>query len=90
MPRDNDDLNECLKKTIEQQAQMIDTLNETIKGLEATIANLNETIDELKRKLFGTSSETIKRTTSTDDEAVTVGEEKSSKVKEHTRVQILS
>lgn len=41
MPRDNDDLNEYLKRTIEQQAQMIDTLNETIKGLEATIANLN-------------------------------------------------
>lgn len=87
MPTDKDELIEYLKKSNDQQSKVIDSLNKTIEGLEATIANLKETIDELKRKLFGTSSETIKGTTSTDDEKVTVGEEKSLKVKEHTRVR---
>ena len=61
MPTDKDELNEYLKKTVEQQSLVIDTLNKTIEGLEITIVNLNETIDELKRKLFGTSSEKIKK-----------------------------
>ena len=36
-------------------------LRATIKELRSTIANLNETIDELKRKIFGTSSEKTRR-----------------------------
>lgn len=86
MPTDKDELNEYLKKTVEQQSLVIDTLNKTIEGLEITIVNLNETIDELKRKLFGTSSEKIKKK-ELEEESVICGEEKSLKVKEHTRTR---
>lgn len=73
MPTDKDELNEYLKKTVEQQSLVIDTLNKTIEGLEITIVNLNETIDELKRKLFGTSSEKIKKK-ELEEESVICGE----------------
>lgn len=57
MPTDKDELIEYLKKINEQQALVIDTLQATVRDLQGTVANLNETIDELRRKLFGTSSE---------------------------------
>ncbi|MCI5595897.1 MAG: hypothetical protein MR380_04145 [Lachnospiraceae bacterium] len=61
MPTDKDELIEYLKKINEQQALVIDTLQATVRDLQGTVANLNETIDELRRKLFGTSSEKVKK-----------------------------
>ena len=48
---------QLLLKTNKEQEQTITDLRATIKDLRSTIANLNETLDELKRKLFGASSE---------------------------------
>ena len=55
-----------------------------IKELRSTIANLNETIDELKRKIFGTSSEKTRRP---DQEEGIQEEETVTVVKEHTRTR---
>ncbi|MDY5576157.1 MAG: IS66 family transposase [Lachnospiraceae bacterium] len=93
MPTDKDELIEYLKKTNEQQALVINTLQSTIANLQGniselqgTIANLNETIEELRRKLFGTSSEKVKKKEDSE-EMVSTGEEKVLKVKEHTRTR---
>lgn len=93
MPTDKDELIEYLKKTNEQQALVINTLQSTIENLQGniselqcTVANLNETIDELRRKLFGTSSEKVKKKEDSE-ETVSTGEEKVLKVKEHTRTR---
>ena len=59
-------------------------LRATIKELRSTIANLNETIDELKRKIFGTSSEKTRRP---DQEEGIQEEETVTVVKEHTRTR---
>ncbi len=79
MPTDKDELIEYLKKSNEQQELMI-------KVLQATIANLNETIDELRRQIFGTSSEKSRKKATSED-MVEVGEAKEWKIKEHTRVK---
>ena len=86
MPTDKDELIEYLKKINEQQALVIDTLQATVRDLQGTVANLNETIDELRRKLFGTSSEKVKKKEDSE-ETVSTGEEKALKVKEHARTR---
>ena len=45
--------NEELNRTIQDLRQLVNTLN-------STIANLNETILELRRKIYGSSSEKTK------------------------------
>ena len=42
---------------LKEKDEVIANLLKTIAQLQTTIANLNETLDELRRKLFGTSSE---------------------------------
>lgn len=71
--------------------ETIQDLRTTVKELRATIANLNETLEELKRKIFGTSSErTCAQSdinTGSEDQLpldVTT-EETGTTVKEHTR-----
>ena len=60
MPLDAEKMIQLLLKTTKEQEQTITDLRATIKDLRSTIANLNETLDELKRKLFGSSSEKTK------------------------------
>ena len=60
MPLDAEEMIQLLLKTNKEQEQTITDLRATIKDLRSTIANLNETLDELKRKLFGSSSEKTK------------------------------
>ena len=84
-----------LMKTNQEQEETITDLRATIKDLRATIANLNETLDELKRKLFGRSSEKTDASAASDGEAASrkedTGEEKAPEavttVKEHTRAR---
>ena len=61
MPLDAEDMIQLLLKTNTEQEQTIADLRATVKELRSTIVNLNETIDELKRKIFGTSSEKTRR-----------------------------
>jgi transposase len=86
MPTDKDELIEFLKKNNEQQRMTIETLQSTVRELQGTIANLNETVEELKRKIFGVSSERSKRSEEEGAEA-TASPDKISKVKEHTRTK---
>ena len=51
------ELTQMLKERLKEKDETIAILQATIETLQITIANLNETLDELKRKLFGTSSE---------------------------------
>ena len=60
MSLDAEEMIQLLLKTNKEQEQTITDLRATIKDLRSTIANLNETLDELKRKLFGSSSEKTK------------------------------
>ena len=76
---------QLLLKTNKEQEQTITDLRATIKDLRSTIANLNETLDELKRKLFGSSSEKTKASQPVEE---TVPEaEPTTIVKEHKRVR---
>ena len=84
MPLDTEDTIQLLLKTNKEQEQTIADLRATIKDLRSTIANLNETLDELKRKIFGTSSEKV-RVSDTVEEMP--AEEKVTVVKEHTRTR---
>ena len=84
MPLDAEDTIQLLLKTNKEQEQTIADLRATIKDLRSTIANLNETLDELKRKIFGTSSEKVR---SSDTVEEMPAEEKVSVVKEHTRTR---
>ena len=68
MPTDKDELIHFLMKTNQEQKETIEHLQNTITDLQSMVANLNETIDELKRKLFGTSSEKTKGTSREDEE----------------------
>lgn len=84
MPLDTEDTIQLLLKTNKEQEQTIADLRATIKDLHSTIANLNETLDELKRKIFGTSSEKVR---SSDTVEEIPAEEKVTVVKEHTRTR---
>ena len=53
--------NKMLTERVREQANMIENLQSTIDTLNASIANLQETIEDLRRRLFGTSSEKIGR-----------------------------
>ena len=48
--------NKMLTERVREQANMIENLQSTIDTLNASIANLQETIEDLRRRLFGTSS----------------------------------
>lgn len=85
MPLDAEEMIQLLLKTNKEQEQTITDLRATIKDLRSTIANLNETLDELKRKLFGSSSEKTKASQPVEE---TVPEaEPTTIVKEHKRVR---
>ena len=85
MPLDAEEMIQLLLKTNKEQEQTITDLRATIKDLRSTIANLNETLDELKRKLFGSSSEKTKASQPVEE---TVPEaEPTTNVKEHKRVR---
>lgn len=85
MPLDAEEMIQLLLKTNKEQEQTITDLRATIKDLRSTIANLNETLDELKRKLFGSSSEKTKASKPVEE---TVPEaEPTTIVKEHKRVR---
>jgi transposase/uncharacterized coiled-coil protein SlyX len=89
MPLDAEEMIRFLQKTNQEQEKTIADLRETVKDLRATVANLNETLDELKRKLFGTSSEKTAVDTTTvstmDDDGQTP--ESTVTIKEHTRTR---
>ena len=84
-----------LLKTNQEQEKTIADLRATIKDLRATVANLNETLDELKRKLFGRSSEKTDASASSNGEAASREETPEAKqtpeavitVKEYTRAR---
>ena len=85
MSLDAEEMIQLLLKTNKEQEQTITDLRATIKDLRSTIANLNETLDELKRKLFGSSSEKTKASQPVEE---TVPEaEPTTIVKEHKRVR---
>ena len=85
MSLDAEEMIQLLLKTNKEQEQTITDLRATIKDLRSTIANLNETLDELKRKLFGASSEKTKASQPVEE---TVPEaEPTTIVKEHKRVR---
>ena len=85
MPLDAEEMIQVLLKTNKEQEQTIADLRATVKDLRSTIANLNETLDELKRKLFGTSSEKTKDSLSEEEEVPE--EAPATVVKEHTRTR---
>lgn len=71
-----------LKQDCLEQKDTIESLRSTIQSMEQTIINLNETLDEMKRKLFGTSSEKVQRK---QLEPVVTAEAEQQTVKEHVR-----
>ena len=77
--------------TIADLRNTVTDLRSTISDLRATIANLNETLEELKRKLFGRSSEKTSETVSEgqadDGHAGPTEQDDTSTVKEHTRTR---
>ena len=77
--------------TIADLRNTVTDLRSTISDLRATIANLNETLEELKRKLFGRSSEKTSETVSggqaVDGNAGPTEQDDTSTVKEHTRTR---
>ena len=75
------------EKMLNQQNQTIQELRETVSNLRSMIANLEETLAELRRKIFGTSSEKTPGIPDKTEETVAPGEEKTSKVREHTRTR---
>lgn len=79
---DKDQLIEILLNANAEQKETIESLRSTIKSMEQTIINLNETLDELKRKLFGTSSEKVPKK---QEESVVTEEVTQRIVKEHVR-----
>ena len=90
MPLNTEETIRLLLKTNKEQEETIADLRATIKALRATVANLNETLDELKRKLFGTSSEKTSRDSSGGAQKTAPEEEQAPEtttVKEHTRTR---
>ena len=85
MPLDAEEMIQLLLKTNKEQEQTITDLRATIKDLRSTIANLNETLDELKRKLFGSSSEKTKASQPAEETVPEAGP--TTIVKEHKRVR---
>ncbi|MCD7823532.1 MAG: IS66 family transposase [Oscillospiraceae bacterium] len=69
-------MTKLLRKTIEEKdaqiaglKETVTRLNATIDTLNSTVANLNETIEEMRRKIFGVSSErTSRKQKPADDE----------------------
>lgn len=71
---------------LKEKDEVIANLLKTIAQLQTTIANLNETLDELRRKLFGTSSEKRKSFSGEETPAEESCEsEEATEVKAHTR-----
>lgn len=90
MPLNTEETIQLLLKTNKEQEETIADLRATIKALRATVANLNETLDELKRKLFGASSEKTSRASSGGAQETALEEEQTPEtttVKEHTRTR---
>ena len=87
MPLDTEEMIRLLLKTNEEKDKTIETLQATIKDLQATIANLNETLDELKRKLFGTSSEKTSGRSGDDAQEADPEDGPAATVKSHTRTR---
>ena len=59
MTQSSDETIQLLYKVISDKDKTIDELQKTIEQLNSNIANLTETIKEMKRKLFGISSEKL-------------------------------
>ena len=94
LQKTNSELEQRLKEKEDTIADLRDTVTElrtTISDLRATIVNLTETLDELKRKLFGSSSEKTSETVSEEladgETAEKTEQEDTSSVKEHTRTR---
>ena len=84
MAEHTEELIELQRRAIEQKDSQITELQKTIEKLNSTIANLNETIDELRRMIFGTSSEkTRHKRAATEDEPA--DEIRTETVRSHTR-----
>ena len=77
--------NKMLTERVREQANMIENLQSTIDTLNASIANLQETIEDLRRRLFGTSSEKSEK--SDDSEEICAGVAETTTVKAHTRTR---
>lgn len=82
-------INQQQEDQIKSQAETIEILNSTISDLQASIVNLNETIDELKRKLFGKSSEkkAVVPQESEDESPISTQESVTTQVQSHTRTR---
>lgn len=94
LQKTNSELEQRLKEkedTIADLRATVTELRTTISDLRATIVNLTETLDELKRKLFGSSSEKTSGTVSEElvdgETAEKTEQEDTSSVKEHTRTR---
>lgn len=96
MPDQNEELILLLKQInrqqeeqIKTQTETIKTLNKTISDMQASIVNLNETIDELKRKLFGRSSEkkAVPDQESEEESPIDIQESGTIQVQNHTRAR---
>ena len=73
------------EERIREQEATIREMSGTISDLKAMIANLEETLSEIRRKMFGTSSEKTPEPSVDPEETVEVGGGRTSVVKEHTR-----
>ena len=85
MPQSSDEIIQVLYKVISDKDKTIDELQKTIEQLNSNIANLTETIEEMKRKLFGISSEKLPKADRTADEELETEPAKTTEVKAHTR-----
>lgn len=85
MPQSSDETIQLLYKVISDKDKMIDELQKTIEQLNNNIANLTETIEEMKRKLFGISSEKLPKADRTAAEEPEAEPARSTEVKAHTR-----
>ena len=89
MPLNTEETIQLLLRTNKEQEETIADLRAAVKDLRAAIANLNETLEDLKRKLFGVSSEKISGSGSLREESREEEEslEETTAVKGHTRAR---
>lgn len=85
MAEHTEELIELQRRTIEQKDSQINELQKTVDALNITIANLNETVEELRRMIFGTSSEKTRRHTAAGPEDEPAADTRKETVKSYTR-----
>lgn len=85
MTQSSDEIIQLLYKVISDKDKTIDELQKTIEQLNSNIANLTESIGEMKRKLFGISSEKLPKADRPAEKELETGPAKTTEVKAHTR-----